>query len=136
MGRGAPPREDRIPDIDMGTTRKPGPVDPGPPMRTKTKKEGAPDSIDHMLDQLYLMADSYLTALAEKSGGRITRADTLTSLPAAFRNIAAELRTQYSLGYYPANKAKDGTYRRLQVKTSRKDVSIRAKPGYRAPIGN
>lgn len=135
-GRGGPPRGDRIPDIDMGTTRAPQPGDPGPPMRTKTKKDGAEDSIDHMLDQLYLMADSYLTALADKSGGRTTRADTLTSLPAAFRNIAAELRTQYSLGYYPANKVKDGTYRKLKVKTLRKDVSIRAKPGYRAPIGN
>jgi len=135
--RGGPPRGDRIPDIDMRTERAPLPGEPGPPpMGKTTKKGGADDSIVHMLDQLYLMADSYLTALANKSGGRLTRADTLTSLPDAFRNIAAELRTQYSLGYYPANKSKDGTYRKLKVKTSRQDVSIRAKPGYRAPTGN
>ena len=32
----------------------------------------------------------------------MTRADTLYSLPAAFARIAAELRTQYALGYYPS----------------------------------
>jgi hypothetical protein len=42
------------------------------------------------------------------------------------------LRTQYLLGYYPTNRAKDGGYRKIQVKTSRKDVAIRARPGYRA----
>ncbi len=89
-----------------------------------------------MLDQLYLMADSYLMELATRSGGRIARADALSSLPEAFRNIAAELRTQYSLGYYPAKAAHDGRYRKIQVKTARKDVAIRAKPGYRAPSGD
>jgi len=46
--------------------------------------------------------------------------------------IAAELRTQYLLGYYPANPTHDGKYRKIQVQTSRKDISIRARPGYRA----
>lgn len=133
--RGGAPRGDRIPDIDMGTSRGPWPDDPGSTTGTR-KKGGATDSIAAMLDLLYLKADSYLIELANKSGGRVTRADTLRSLPDAFRNIAAELRTQYSLGYYPANKSKDGTYRKLKVKTSRQDVSIRAKPGYRAPTGN
>jgi VWFA-related protein len=89
-----------------------------------------------MLDQLYLMADSYLMELATRSGGRIARADTVSSLPEVFKNIAAELRTQYSLGYYPAKTAHDGSYRKIQVKTTRKEVAIRAKPGYRAPSGN
>jgi VWFA-related protein len=86
-----------------------------------------------MLDQLYLTADSYLKALAEKSGGRLLRADTLASLPDALARIAAELRTQYSLGYYPTNSAHDGQYRKIKVSTSRKNVAVRARPGYRAP---
>ena len=85
-----------------------------------------------MLNQLYLMADSYLEKLAEKSGGQVYRADSLTMLPQAFAAIAAELRTQYLLGYYPTNRQKDGTYRKIRVKTTRKDISIRARPGYRA----
>ena len=85
-----------------------------------------------MLDLAYLTADSYLKALAEKSGGRLLRADTLGSLPDAFSQIAAELRTQYLLGYYPVNKDRDERYRKIKVTTARKGVVIRARPGYLA----
>ena len=85
-----------------------------------------------MLDMAYLTADSYLKALAEKSGGRLLRADTIGSLPDAFAQIAAELRTQYLLGYYPLNKDRDERYRKIKVDTTRKDVIIRARPGYLA----
>lgn len=85
------------------------------------------------MDALYELADKYLGELAAKSGGKLTRADSLYSLPAAFAQITAELRTQYALGYYPSNALKDSSYRRIQVRTNRKNVVIRARPGYRAP---
>jgi VWFA-related protein len=85
-----------------------------------------------MLDLAYSTADSYLEALAEKTGGRLLRADTLDSLPDAFAKIAAELRTQYLLGYYPVNKERDERYRKIKVSAARKDVIIRARPGYLA----
>ena len=84
-----------------------------------------------MLDSLYLMADSYLKDLADRTGGQLYRADTVATLPQAFAAIAAELRTQYLLGYYPANKDGNGAYRKIQVKTTRKDIAVRARPGYR-----
>jgi hypothetical protein len=90
------------------------------------------DSIKAMLDMAYLTADGYLRALAEKSGGRLLRADTLKSLPDAFAQIAAELGTQYMLGYYPLNKERDDRYRKIKVTTTRKHVVIRARPGYLA----
>ncbi len=93
------------------------------------------DSISAMLDQLYLLADSYLKELADRSGGQVYRADTVALLPQAFAAIAGELRTQYLLGYYPTNREHDGAYRKIQVKTSRKDIAIRARPGYRARSG-
>ena len=86
-----------------------------------------------MLDALYVTADSYLEKLATKSGGRLYRADTLGLLPDVFARIAAELRTQYSLGYYPTNAAHDGQYRKLKVVITRASVTARARPGYRAP---
>ena len=85
-----------------------------------------------MLDLAYATADSYLQTLAEKSGGRLLRADTLASLPDAFAKIAAELRTQYLLGYYPLNKERDERYRKIKVTTVRKNVVIRSRPGYLA----
>lgn len=91
------------------------------------------DPINRELDRIYKIADDYLEDLARESGGRLLRADTLGSLPAAFAQIAAELRTQYSLGYYPTNAVRDGKYRKIKVRTTRKNVAVRARPGYRAP---
>src|SRR2546423_5062484 len=102
---------------------------PMPDGRTTPSRD---DSITAMLNNLYVMADSYLKELADRSGGQVYRADTLALLPQAFAAIAAELRTQYMLGYYPSNKNLDGSYRKIQVKTSRKDIAVRARPGYRA----
>ena len=85
-----------------------------------------------MLDSLYFKADSYLKELADRSGGQVYRADNVGLLPGAFLAIADELRTQYLLGYYPTNRAHDGSYLKIGVKTSRKDIAIRARPGYRA----
>ena len=88
------------------------------------------DGIGAMLDLAYSTADSYLEQLKERSGGRLVRADTIESLPDAFARIAAELRTQYALGYYPMNKVKDGKYRRIKVATTRKGLMLRSRPGY------
>ena len=93
------------------------------------------DNISGLMDNLYLMADSYLKEIADRTGGQVYRADTVGLLPQAFAAIADELRTQYLLGYYPTNSTQDGSYRKIQVKTSRKDIAIRARPGYRARSG-
>ena len=103
-----------------------------PPPYPGKRTSGPDDSIDAMLDMAYSTADSYLETLAGKTGGKLLRADTLGSLPEAFSKIAAELRTQYVLGYYPLNKERDERYRRIKVTTKRKNVVIRARPGYLA----
>jgi VWFA-related protein len=90
------------------------------------------DSISNMLDGLYRIADDYLNELSNTSGGRLLRADNPSALPLAFEQIAAELRTQYSLGYYPSNRERDGKFRKVRVRTTRKNAAVRARPGYRA----
>lgn len=109
------------------------PNDPRQPYPNDPQARRNDDIISATLDNMYRTADSYLNDLAQKSGGKLLRADTLYSLPDAFAKIAAELRTQYALGYYPTNTARDGRYRKIQVKTSRKNTAIRARPGYQAP---
>lgn len=128
---------DRVPnERDKQMPRIPGSAPPEPfPGGTTTPTRRDPsvnDEIKATLDVAYRKADSYLAKLAEKSGGRLLRADTIVSLPDAFAQIAAELRTQYMLGYYPINKDRDERYHTIQVKTTRKDIAIRARPGYLA----
>ena len=117
---------------DPNSSRRPSPNYPSSRQPDNRRRD---DTISVMLDQLYLMADSYLKELADRSGGQVYRADNVGVLPQAFAGIAAELRTQYLIGYYPSNQERDGGYRKIQVKTTRKDVAIRARPGYRARSG-
>jgi len=120
--------EDRTP-IPSDRDRMPRVPGSGPSAPAPTSRP-SDDSIGRMLDMAYATADSYLKTLSEKSGGRLLRADTLASLPDAFGQIAAELRTQYMLGYYPLNKERDDRYRKIKVETTRKNVAVRARPGY------
>lgn len=124
---------DRVPG-ESPTERIPG--DTGTlPSRDRRDRRGSGDSIDMLLNNAYSIADSYLKSLADKSGGKLLRADFLTSLPDAFAQIAAELRTQYLIGYYPIKKERDEKYRKIKVVTTRKDVVLRARPGYLATAG-
>lgn len=120
-------RDDRFPDSSNDPNRT---NDPGRPDHDRTNS-----NIEAMLDMAYSTADGYLRDLALITGGKLHRADTLGSLPLAFANIAAELRTQYSLGYYPTNITRDGKFRKVKVRTSRKGAIVRARPGYRVPKG-
>jgi len=124
----------RAPDKGVPTVAGGRPA-PAPGSTTTTdgsSRRSSDDSIGRMLDMAYSTADKYLETLAEKTGGRLLRADTIASLPDAFSKIAAELRTQYLLGYYPQNKERDERYRKIKVATARKNVILRARPGYLA----
>lgn len=113
------------------TSRNPDPRN-GPTQPPSTPQARDDESISRMLDAAYAWADSYLNDLAFKSGGRLMRADTLGSLPDAFAQIAAELRTQYSLGYYPPKSSRDGKLHKIQVRSTRKGISVRSRPVYRS----
>lgn len=87
------------------------------------------------LDGAYNRADQYLKELSDASGGELHRTDKVTDFPDIFQRIASDLRNQYLLGYYPTNAARDGNFHKIKVLTTRKDVVIRARPGYRASSG-
>jgi len=57
-----------------------------------------------------------LSELADETGGRHFAIDNLNDLPDVAAKIGMELRNQYVLGYSPANKARDGKYRKILVK--------------------
>jgi len=80
----------------------------------------------------YLYGDRYLNELADRSGARLHKAETITDVNQAFSQIAEELRHQYSLSYYPANEKRDGSYRKIRVVVSKPDTAVRARKGYRA----
>ena len=80
-----------------------------------------------------LVAAGILKNLAEKSGGRYIAAPGGQELRDEFAAIAEELGHQYTLGYRPTNRARDGRWRAIQVKLPKPDVTVRTRKGYRAP---
>lgn len=133
-GRTGPDASSRYPDPRNDPRNYPGNDPRNDPRNDPTSRpqQGDDAAISGMLDAAYRWADSYLNDLSTKSGGRLLRADTLGSLPEAFGQIASELRTQYSLGYYPPKSSRDGKLHKIQVRTNRKGVSVRSRPGYRS----
>lgn len=57
-----------------------------------------------------------LGQLAEETGGRMFPIDKISQLPEAMEKLSAALREQYTLAYAPTNTARDGRYRKVQVK--------------------
>jgi len=63
----------------------------------------------------YLQADNQLRTFASLTGGRFYQPRFEAELPSIFRDIASDIRNQYSLAYHPTNPKLDGSYRKLKV---------------------
>jgi len=82
----------------------------------------------------FMPGDHEMHKLADQTGGRVIDVgNDPKKLRQAFDEIGAELRSQYMIGYTPANPALDGKYRKLEVKTVSPDYKILARKGYYAP---
>jgi VWFA-related protein len=88
----------------------------------------------HASRTLYQMARAEMASLARESGGKTFAAADLRDARRAFRQVAEDIGTQYSIGYYSTNTARDGTFRKINVQVrTRKDAQVRAREGYQAP---
>lgn len=86
--------------------------------------------------RLYELADIEMQKLARMSGGKVFPIGDLSEAREAFRRVAGEIGTKYSLGYYSTNEKRDGTYRtiRVDVKGLPAGTVVKAREGYTAPI--
>ena len=96
------------------------------------------DTVIHIL----LVADPHFGGnsgvahkITEETGGRMIVANSEKHLSEAFDQISEELRSQYTLGYYPTNPAHDGKFRKIKVDMANHDLKVLARKGYYAPKG-
>lgn len=85
---------------------------------------------------LYDLARREMNNLARASGGKTFPANDLHAARVAFAQVANEIGTQYSLGYYPTNKTHDGHFRSIRVEVrgvAGGGAQVRAREGYYAP---
>jgi VWFA-related protein len=113
--------------------------DEGSQLRVQDAIEAAQrtDTVVHIL----LIGDSFhfnvnegvAKKLTDETGGRTIVVRGEKNLEQAFDQISDELRSQYTIGYYSTNAARDGSYRKVKVDTTHKDLDVLTRRGYYAP---
>jgi VWFA-related protein len=94
------------------------------------------DTVIHILlvyDPRYGANTSVAHKLTDETGGRLIVVNSEKKLEEAFDQISEELRSQYTLGYYPTNSQKDGKFRKIHVETTNHEFKILTRKGYYAP---
>ncbi len=77
--------------------------------------------------------------ITQETGGEVIEVDPTRSVAAALAGVIERLKTRYTLGYHPTNKARDGGFRRIEVRLTdpygqpQRDYHVFAKKGYYAP---
>jgi VWFA-related protein len=80
---------------------------------------------------IYSAARTRMQTLADRTGGRLHEIRRLEDMGRLYAEVAAEMRTLYSLAYQSSNaRARDGKWRAITVEVARPEVIARARPGY------
>lgn len=94
------------------------------------------DTVIHVLlvaDPRYGANGGAARRLADDTGGRVIYVSSEKKLEEAFDQISEELRSQYTLGYYPTNNNRDGKFRKIKLDVDNHDFKVLARKGYYAP---
>lgn len=79
--------------------------------------------------------ENSLRKITEQTGGRAYFPKNESELRTAFVQIQRDLREQYLVAYSPSNKARDGSYRRIQIEVvdpelRKQKLRLNYRPGY------
>jgi VWFA-related protein len=80
---------------------------------------------------IYTAARARLQTLADRTGGRLHAINRLEDLGRLYAEVAAELRTLYSIAYQSSStRQRDGSWRAVNIEVTRAELIARARPGY------
>lgn len=91
------------------------------------------DTVVHvilLIDPYYGGNAGVAKRFAEQTGGRVIDVHNEKKIEEAFEILAEELRTQYTLGYYPSNSKRDGSFRKVRVDVTRDGAKVLTRKGY------
>ncbi len=90
-------------------------------------------STNDLAGGLYPQGQAVLDLLTEPTGGRVLPARHTDQISSAFKAVEKQLRSQYAMGYRPAELRPDGSYRPIQLLPRRPDLRVQVRRGYYAP---
>jgi VWFA-related protein len=86
---------------------------------------------DPSINAMYAAARARLQLLANRTGGRIHEIQRLDDMSRLYAQVAADLRSLYTIVYQAPNPgARDGKWREIRVETARTELVASTKPGY------
>ena len=103
--------------------------DPQSLERYKPRKIMPPETRRKINAGLYKIARREMKELATRTGGREYAVHALGDLAGVYKQVADDLRSQYSIGYYSSNNASDGRWRTIRVEV-KNGATVRARSGY------
>jgi VWFA-related protein len=76
--------------------------------------------------------EGYLKKMSEETGGHVFKVDRKHTLQDVFKELQDEMRSQYAIGYTPTNENKDGSFRKVELRVTDKNLKVQARKGYYA----
>jgi VWFA-related protein len=78
----------------------------------------------------YAAARARLQSLADRTGGRLNEINKLQYMAHLYREVAANLRSLYTVAYQPQGDRVRGKWHEIKVEVANADLTARTKPGY------
>lgn len=80
---------------------------------------------------IYTSARTRIQVLADRTGGRLYSINRLEDMGRLYAEVAADMRTLYSVVYQSSNeKVRDGKWRAIRVEVVKPELLARTRPGY------
>jgi VWFA-related protein len=79
---------------------------------------------------IYAAARARLQYLADRTGGRLNEINRLQYMAQLYREVAASLRTLYTVAYQAPTDRPRGKWHEIRVEVSQSELTARTKPGY------
>jgi VWFA-related protein len=79
---------------------------------------------------MYKAARARLQNVADRSGGTLHAINRLEDMGNIYGEVAAEIRTLYTIEYQPLNDKHDGKWRVVTIRTDNPNLMPRTRPGY------
>jgi Ca-activated chloride channel homolog len=85
---------------------------------------------DPNITGIYAAARLRLQSLADRTGGRLNEINRLEHMALLYREVAASLRTLYTVAYQATGDRPRGKWHEIKIEVTNSDLTARTKPGY------
>lgn len=79
---------------------------------------------------MFKAARERLKIVADRTGGQLNTINRLEEMGRLYAQVAADLRTLYTIEYQPANDKRDGKWRAIRIDVRNPDLISRTRQGY------